>query len=34
LQRTADEFFRTDQIAVTVLGNLHGIKLSRDQLVC
>src|SRR5204862_3238217 len=34
LQHTADEFFRTDQIAVTVLGNLNGLKLTRDQLVC
>src|SRR5258706_782888 len=34
LQQTADEFFRTDQIAVTVLGNLNGLKLTRDQLVC
>jgi predicted Zn-dependent peptidase len=34
LQQTAEEFFRTDQIAVTVLGNLTGLKLTRDQLVC
>jgi predicted Zn-dependent peptidase len=34
LKQTADEFFRTDQIAVTVLGNLNGLKLTRDQLVC
>jgi len=34
LKQTADEFFRTDQIAVTVLGNLNGLKLKRDQLVC
>ena len=24
----------TDQIAVTVLGNLNGLKLTRDQLAC
>lgn len=34
LQQTAAEFFQTDQIAVTVLGNLNGLKLTRDQLVC
>jgi predicted Zn-dependent peptidase len=34
LQQTADEFFRTDQIAVTVLGNLNGLKLTREHLVC
>ncbi len=34
LKQTADEFFRTDQIAVTVLGNLNGLKLKREQLVC
>jgi len=34
LKQTADEFFRTDQIAVTVLGNLNGLKLTREQLVC
>ena len=34
LRRTAEEFFRTEQIAVTVLGNLSGLKLTREQLVC
>ncbi len=34
IQQTANEFFRTDQIAVTVLGNLNGLKLTRDQLAC
>jgi predicted Zn-dependent peptidase len=34
LQQTATEFFRTNQIAVTVLGNLNGLKLTREQLVC
>jgi len=28
------EFFRPEQIAVTVLGNLTGLKLSRNQLAC
>src|SRR5712675_2024297 len=31
LQQTAEEFFRTDQIAVTVLGNLNGLKLTREH---
>jgi predicted Zn-dependent peptidase len=30
----ANEFFRPEAIAVTVLGNLNGLKLSRDQLAC
>ncbi len=30
----ADEYFRPEQIAVTVLGNLAGVKLSRDLLAC
>ncbi|MBV8052675.1 MAG: insulinase family protein [Acidobacteriaceae bacterium] len=34
LQQLAIEFFQTDSIAVTVLGNLNGLKLSRDQLAC
>lgn len=34
VQQTAEEFFRTEQIAVTVLGNLSGMKLTRDQLAC
>jgi predicted Zn-dependent peptidase len=34
LTQTAEEFFRTEQIAGTVLGNLTGLKLTRDQLVC
>jgi predicted Zn-dependent peptidase len=27
-------YFRTENIAVTVLGNLNGLKLTRDQLAC
>jgi predicted Zn-dependent peptidase len=34
LQQTAEEFFRTEQIAVTILGNLSGLKLTREQLAC
>ncbi len=30
----ANEFFQTENIAVTVLGNLDGLKISRDQLAC
>ena len=30
----AQEFFTSEAIAVTVLGNLNGLKLSRNQLVC
>jgi predicted Zn-dependent peptidase len=30
----ANEFFQTESIAVTVLGNLNGLKLTRDQLSC
>ncbi|HTR65608.1 MAG TPA: pitrilysin family protein [Terriglobales bacterium] len=34
LQQVADEFFSTDSIAVTVLGNLNGLKLTREHLAC
>ncbi len=34
LQQLAEEFFRTEAIAVTVLGNLDGLKLRREQLEC
>ena len=34
LKQLAEEFFRTDSIAVTVLGNLNGLKLRREQLSC
>jgi predicted Zn-dependent peptidase len=34
LQELASEFFHTESIAVTVLGNLNGLKLSREQLNC
>ncbi len=34
LHAIAQEFFRPEQIAVTVLGNLDSFKLTRDQLAC
>ena len=34
LQELANEFFLTESIAVTVLGNLHDVKLTREQLAC
>ena len=34
LKELANEFFQTESIAVTVLGNLNGLKLTRDQLAC
>src|SRR5208282_1463237 len=34
LQVLAQEFFKTESIAVTALGNLNGLKISRDQLAC
>ncbi|HEY7096530.1 MAG TPA: pitrilysin family protein [Terriglobales bacterium] len=34
VQELAKQFFQTDSIAVTVLGNLNGLKLTRDQLAC
>jgi predicted Zn-dependent peptidase len=34
LLELANQFFETDNIAVTVLGNLNGLKLTREQLAC
>ena len=34
VQKNANEFFSPEQIAVTVLGNLNGLKLTRDLLAC
>ncbi|HET7441296.1 MAG TPA: pitrilysin family protein, partial [Terriglobales bacterium] len=34
LHELAGEFFRGESIAVTVLGNLNGLKISRQQLAC
>jgi predicted Zn-dependent peptidase len=34
LTSLANEFFKTDSVAVTALGNLPGLKITRDQLAC
>ncbi len=34
LHDMANDFFRTESIAVTALGNLQGLKISREQLAC
>ncbi len=34
LHEMANDFFRTESIAVTALGNLNGLKISREQLAC
>ncbi len=34
LQSLAQEFFKTESVAVTALGNLSGLKISRNQLSC
>src|SRR5438045_3707012 len=34
LQGLAHEFFQTDSIAATFLGNLNGLKLTREHLAC
>jgi predicted Zn-dependent peptidase len=34
VQRIAQTFFDQRHIAVTVLGNLNGFKLGREDLVC
>jgi predicted Zn-dependent peptidase len=34
LTALAQEYFRTESIAVTVLGNLSGLKITREQLAC
>jgi predicted Zn-dependent peptidase len=34
LQQLANQFFQTENIAVTILGNLNGLRLTRDQLTC
>ena len=34
LTELANEFFNTESVAVTVLGNLPGLKITRDQLAC
>src|SRR4051794_40543303 len=32
IQTTAQEFFKPDSVAVTVLGNLNGLKIPRESL--
>ena len=34
LQVLANEFFQTESVALTALGNLEGIKITREQLAC
>ena len=34
LQSLAQESFKTESVAVTALGNLSGLKISRNQLAC
>jgi len=34
LTKLANEYFKAEAVAVTALGNLNGLKLSRDQLAC
>ena len=34
LWHLANQFFQTENIAVTILGNLNGLRLTREQLAC
>jgi predicted Zn-dependent peptidase len=34
LMGLAHDYFNTGSIAVTVLGNLNGLKISRESLAC
>jgi hypothetical protein len=34
VQASAQELFHPELIAVTALGNLNGLKITRDSLVC
>jgi len=34
LQILANTFFQTENVAVTILGNLNGLRLTREQLTC
>jgi len=34
LTSLANEFFKTESVAVTALGNLPGLRITRDQLAC
>jgi predicted Zn-dependent peptidase len=33
VQRLAQDFFQSERIAASVVGNLNGFQLTRDQLV-
>jgi predicted Zn-dependent peptidase len=34
VQRVAQTFFDRKNVALTVLGNLDGFKITRDDLIC
>jgi predicted Zn-dependent peptidase len=34
LQKISQEFFRPEAIAVTILGNLNGLRITRSQMAC
>jgi predicted Zn-dependent peptidase len=34
LTELANQFFKTESVALTALGNLPGLKITRDQLAC
>jgi hypothetical protein len=34
VQQVAQEFFVPESVAVTILGNLSGMKLTRKQMFC
>ena len=34
LKELANTFFQTENVAVTILGNLNGLRLTREQLAC
>ena len=34
LKRISEQFFQPEAIAVTILGNLNGLKVPRSQLAC
>ncbi len=34
VQRVSQDFFRSEAIALTILGNLEGLKIEREDLVC
>ncbi|HEY1659670.1 MAG TPA: pitrilysin family protein [Candidatus Sulfotelmatobacter sp.] len=34
LKEIAQQFFKSESIAIAALGNLNGLKISRDQLAC